>query len=100
MITVAQYAAQLDAQGNPVKDGNGRFIKTSNIVGYTVMEKRAGWGAEYPEAQRNGEWEYQAFRADKTPNPNANLTGCFNCHKPQATQDYVFSYQSMKTAAR
>ena len=100
VITVAQYAAQLDAQGNPVKDGNGRFIKTSNIVGYTVMEKRAGWGAEYPEAQRNGEWEYQAFRADKTPNPNANLTGCFNCHKPQATQDYVFSYQSMKTAAR
>jgi Cytochrome P460 len=100
VITVAQYAAQLDAQGNPVKDANGRFIKTSNILGYTVMEKRAGWGAEYPETQRNGEWEYQAFRADKTPNPNANLTGCFNCHKPQAAQDYVFSYQSLKTAAR
>jgi len=96
VITVAQYAAQLDAEGNPVKDPSGRFVKTSNIVGYTVMEKRAGWGAEYPEAQRNGEWEYQAFRADKTANP----TACFNCHKPQATQDYVFSYQSLKTAAR
>jgi hypothetical protein len=100
VITVAQYAAQLDAEGNPVKDPSGRFVKTSNIVGYTVMEKRAGWGAEYPEAQRNGEWEYQAFRADKTANPNANLTACFNCHKPQAGQDFVFSYQSMKTAAR
>jgi hypothetical protein len=100
VITVAQYAAQLDAQGNPVKDANGRFIKTANIVGYTVMEKRAGWGAEYPETQRNGEWEYQAFRADKTPNPTANLTACFNCHKPQAAQDYVFSYPSLKTAVR
>jgi hypothetical protein len=100
VITVAQYAAQLDAEGNPVKDSGGRFIKTSNIVGYTVMEKRAGWGAEYPEAQRNGEWEYQAFRADKTANPNANLTACFNCHKPHAAQDFVFSYQSMKTATR
>jgi hypothetical protein len=100
VITVAQYAAQLDPQGNPAKDAGGRFIKTANIVGYTVMEKRAGWGTEYPEAQRNGEWEYQAFRADKTPNPTANLTACFNCHKPQATQDYVFSYQSLKTAAR
>jgi cytochrome c553 len=100
VITVAQYAAQLDAQGNPAKDASGRFIKTSNIVGYTVMEKRAGWGAEYPDAQRNGEWEYQAFRADKTANPGANLTACFNCHKPQATQDYVFSYPSLKTAAR
>jgi hypothetical protein len=100
VITVAQYAAQLDADGNPVKDPSGRFIKTSNIVGYTVMEKRAGWGAEYPEAQRNGEWEYQAFRADMTANPGANLTVCFNCHKPQAGQDFVFSYQSMKTATR
>jgi Cytochrome P460 len=100
VITVAQYAAQLDAQGNPVKGADGRFVKTSNILGYTVMEKRTGWGAEYPETQRNGEWEYQAFRADKTPNPNANLTGCFNCHKPQATQDFVFSYASLKTVAR
>jgi hypothetical protein len=100
VITVVQYAAQLDAQGNPTKDANGRFAKTANILGYTVMEKRAGWGAEYPENMRNGEWEYQAFRADKTPNPNANLTACFNCHKPQAKQDYVFSYDKLKVAAR
>jgi hypothetical protein len=99
VITVVQYAAQLDPQGNPTKDANGRFTKTANILGYTVMEKRAGWGAEYPETQRNGEWEYQAFRADKTANPNANLTGCFNCHKPQAANDYVFSYDKLKLAA-
>jgi hypothetical protein len=100
VITVVQYAAQLDAQGNPAKDASGRFIKTSNILGYTVMEKRAGWGAEYPETQRNGEWEYQAFRADRSPNTNANLTGCFNCHKPQASQDFVFSYENLKMAAK
>jgi hypothetical protein len=100
VISVVQYAAQLDAQGNPIKDANGRFTKTASILGYTVMEKRAGWGAEYPETQRNGDWEYQAFRADKTPNPNANLTACFNCHKPQSTQDFVFSYEKLKVAAR
>jgi hypothetical protein len=100
VITVVQYAAQLDAQGNPTKDANGRFTKTSNILGYTVMEKRTGWGAEYPETKRNGEWEYQAFRADKMSNPNANLDGCFNCHKPQAANDYVYSYDKLKVAAR
>ena len=99
VITLVQYAAKLGTDGNPEKDANGRFIKT-NIIGYTVMEKRAGWGAEYREAQRNGDWEYQSFRADDTANPNANLTACFNCHKPQAGQDFVFSYQSMKTAVR
>jgi hypothetical protein len=100
VITVVQYAAQLDPQGNPAKDANGRFTKTGNIVGYTVMEKRAGWGAEYPQDKRNGEWEYQAFRADKTANPNANLGACFECHKPQATNDFVFSYDKLKVAAR
>jgi hypothetical protein len=100
VVTVVQYAALLDAQGNPAKDAGGRFSKTANILGYTVMEKRAGWGAEYPETQRNGEWEYQAFRADKTANPTANLAACFNCHKPQSTQDFVFSYDKMKVAAK
>jgi cytochrome P460 len=100
VITAVQYAAQLDAQGNPTKDANGRFTKTSTIQGYTVMEKRSGWGAEYPEAKRNGDWEYQAFRADKTPNTNANLDSCFNCHKPQATNDFVYTYDKMKVASR
>jgi hypothetical protein len=100
VITVVQYAAQIDAQGNPAKDSGGRFIKTNTIQGYTVMEKQAGWGSEYPEAKRNGEWEYQAFRADKTANANANLDSCFNCHKPQASNDFVYSYDKMKVAAR
>jgi hypothetical protein len=98
VLTMVQYAAKLDAQGNPEKDANGRFIKT-NVVGYTVMEKQTGWGKEYPANIRNGEWEYQAFRPDKTPNTAANLTGCFNCHKPlDARQDFVFSYDKLKTA--
>jgi Cytochrome P460 len=100
VITMVQYAAKLDGQGNPEKDANGRFIKTDTIVGYGVMEKRAGWGTEYPDNVRNGEWEYQAFKADGTPNTGANLTACFNCHKPQDKQDFVFSYEKMKTAAK
>src|SRR5262249_41630896 len=48
VITMLQYAAKLDAQGNPEKDASGRFIK-GNLIGYAVMEKRAGWGAEYPD---------------------------------------------------
>ena len=99
VITLVQYAAKLDAQGNPEKDANGRFIK-ANIIGYAVMEKRSGWGTEYPDNIRNGEWEYQAFKADKTPNTGANLTACFNCHKPLDKQDFVFVYDKMKSAAK
>ena len=95
VVTLVQYKAKLDAQGNPEKDANGRFIKT-DILAYTVMEKRKGWGAEYDEKIRNGEWEYQAFTAAKQPNPNAKLTACFECHKPlPQASDFLFTYGKM-----
>lgn len=90
VITVVQYNAQLDPAGNPVRGANERYIKT-DLRGYTVMEKRTGWGTDYAADLRNGEWEYQAFGADKKPNAMANLNTCLTCHKRQETQDFVYS---------
>lgn len=98
VLTMVNYKAKLNAAGEPEKDANGRFIKTDEIAGVAVMEKRAGWGAEYPDDMRNGEWEYQAFKGDKTVNDKANLKTCFTCHKPHDKQDFVFSFEKMKTA--
>ncbi len=96
VITLVQYRAKLDTQGNPEKDANGRFIKTNELLAYTVMEKRKGWGTEYDEKIRNGEWEYQAFTAAKAVNANAKLTACFECHKPlPGASDYLFTYGKM-----
>ena len=83
--------------GKPDKDANGRFIK-GDLIAYTVMEKRTGWGTEYPDDIRNGEWEYQAFKADRTVNDKAKLANCFTCHKPLDKQDFVFSFDAMKNA--
>ena len=99
VITVVIYAAQLDAQGGLTKDPSGHLIRTDKILGYAAMEKRAGWGEAYPEVVRNGDWEYQAFLPDRKVNANANLTSCFNCHRPQASQDFVFTHDSLKAAA-
>ena len=60
VLTLVQYKAQVDAAGAPVRGANGRFVK-GDLVGFTVMEKRAGWGTEYPAEWRNGDWEYAAF---------------------------------------
>ena len=98
VLTMVNYKAKLGADGNPEKDANGRFIKTDEVAGIAVMEKRTGWGAEYADDMRNGEWEYQAFTAAKAVNDKANLKGCFTCHKPLDKQDFVFSFDKMKTA--
>jgi hypothetical protein len=98
VIAAVAFAARLDGDGNPVKDASGKFVKTGDPLGYRVMEKRTGWGADYPADKRNGEWEYRVFRADKNPNPQADLDGCFGCHKPQDKLDFVFTYDKLKLA--
>lgn len=92
VITLVQWSVEQDEKGVPLKDANGRFVK-KDIIAHTVMEKRAGWGAEYPADMRNGEWEYAAFTADGRPNEkaNANVKACFTCHLPHARQDFVIS---------
>ena len=100
VLTLVQYQAQQDAEGKPIKDAKGRFVK-GKLLGYTVMEKRKGWGAEYPAEWRNGEWEYAAFTVDRKPNAkaNANAKNCFDCHKPHEKQDFVMSLASLSGTA-
>jgi plastocyanin len=94
VLTLVQYKAKVDDKGVPLKDAKGRFQK-GDLVAYTVMEKRTGWGGEYAADLRNGEWEYQAFGPNKAVNDKANLKACFQCHKPHAGQDYVISLASL-----
>lgn len=94
VLTLVQHKAKVDDKGNPIKGPDGRFVK-DGIVAYAVMEKRSGWGAQYPADIRNGEWEYQAFTADKKVNEKANLRACFQCHKPHENADFVISLASL-----
>ncbi len=98
VLTLVQYKAKVDDKGVPVRGPDGRFQK-GDLVAYTVMEKRTGWGAEYPDELRNGEWEYQVFGSDRKVNDKANLKACFQCHKPHAGQDYVISLARLAGAA-
>jgi len=100
VLTVVQYGAKSDDKGVPARDAKGRFVK-GDLIGYGVMEKRQGWGAEYPAEWRNGEWEYAAFTKDRKPNAkaNANTKNCFDCHKPHEKQDFVMSLASLSGTA-
>jgi len=98
VLTLVQYKAQLDAAGMPVKDAKGRFVK-GDFVAYTVMEKKAGYGTEYPPELRNGDWEYAVFNAEGKLNDKANYKACFECHKPHAKQDYVISLAAVRGVA-
>jgi hypothetical protein len=70
--------------------------RDGKLFRYVVMEKRAGWGADHPPDKRNGEWEFQAFDADRSVNRSENVDRCFGCHKGQAQSDFVFTRDRMK----
>jgi hypothetical protein len=95
--------AAIDAvkNGQPIPSGTVITLvdyRDGELFRYVVMEKRTGWGAAYPHEKRNGEWEFQAFNADKSLNPNENLDRCFSCHKSRENQDFVFTFDQMRNA--
>ncbi len=99
VITLVRYNVQLDANGKPLADTESRFIKTG-IKAFRVMEKRTGWGSEYPASKRNGEWEYQAFQPTGEVDTTVNLDSCFACHKNGDSVNFMFTADRLKSSRR
>jgi Cytochrome P460 len=83
-------SAKLGANGQPELDADGRFIPTDQIVLIATQQKRQGWGTEYADTIRNGEWEYAVFETNGSLRTSANLQPCMQCHKPRAADDFTF----------
>jgi len=88
------YQAKVDDNGALLRGPDGRLVK-GGLVGVFVMEKGAGWGAEYPDSLRNGEWKYARFAADGQRR-NVDTKPCFECHKPESAKDYVFTLNELR----
>jgi plastocyanin len=90
ILVMETYRAQEDEAGNVVLDDNGRYQRDT-LTGIFLMRKEPGFGAAY-EANRSGEWEYVAFRPDRTySTPARNSAPCAVCHTDAGgTRDWVF----------
>jgi hypothetical protein len=79
IILFESYTVQEDGAGEPLRDGNGRFIPNA-LTTIFVMRKEKGFGADYKEL-RNGEWEYVAYRPDGSYATTPRNSGsCALCH--------------------
>ena len=90
ILVMETWRAAEDGDGNVVLDDNGRYQRDA-LTGIFVMRKEAGFGAAY-EMNRSGEWEYVAFRPDKSYLTTArNSAPCSVCHTDAGgTRDWVF----------
>ncbi len=91
------YPVKADAKGELAKDSSGRLVK-GDLAAVFVMEKRAGFGANYPEDIRTGDWEYSRFSPDGQRLPDQDSTQCMKCHKPLTKQDFLFTLPRLAAA--
>lgn len=99
VLLVEVFKAKLGPGKKPVVGADGFFVAGKRAA-FTAMERRAGWGADFPAMLRNGDWNYAVFKADRSPRPGVNQATCLACHKPLAGDSYVFSLKQLREVAR
>ena len=92
------YSVKLDDQKNPVKGADGQFV-AEKLVAYTAMATGSGWGNEFPDMLRNGDWNYAVFSTEKQQRP-VNQAECLGCHKPLDKASYVFTLKELAGAGK
>lgn len=97
MLT-SREAMEAAKQGLPMPDGSHvviQFWRDGAVTRYFIMQKGAGWGAEYDEARRTGDWQFQAFNADGTPDNANDSARCQSCHRARAETQYQFMFDDL-----
>jgi hypothetical protein len=87
------YAARKDGDGNVMTSSLGRRTR-DKLVAIAVMEKQAGWGAQFPKELRNGDWDFAIFSPDGKP-LDKDLNACRSCHAPLQETQHIFSLQHL-----
>ena len=88
------YKAKKDQDGNVIESRLGRRIN-GELALVAVMEKHKGWGDDFPQALKNGDWDFAAFKSDGTP-AKTDLNACRACHAPLTDTRHTFSYEHLK----
>jgi len=93
------HTVKLDAEKNPMKGADGFFVP-EKLVAYTAMQTGAGWGNEFPEMLRNGDWNYAVFTPEKQQRAGVNQAECLACHKPLDKESFVFTLKELAAAGK
>lgn len=91
VFVMETWTTKKDEAGNVLLDAQGRYQR-DQLTTIFVQRKEPGFGAEY-EQWRSGEWEYVAYRPDRSYQTTPrNTNACAACHLQQAgaAKDYIF----------
>lgn len=93
-ISTTRAAIEAIQKGLPVPNGTHFVLadyRDEKIFRYFVMEKGAGWGNDFEERRRTGDWQFQWFKPDRTINLQENTARCMACHASQKDSQYLYT---------
>lgn len=93
-ISTTRAAIEAIQKGLPVPNGTHFVLadyRDEKIYRYFVMEKGAGWGADFDERRRTGDWQFQWYWPDRQVNLKENTARCMSCHSSQKDRNYLYT---------
>ena len=93
--------AALDAikAGTPAPPGTQVILqdwRDGAVYRLFVMQNGAGWGDDYAEASRAGDWQFQWYWPDGSINTDENTERCRACHQSREGSDYIFTHDDAR----
>ena len=86
-------------KGQPMPYGTHvvlKDIRDGKPYRYFIMQKGAGWGADYDAKRRTGDWQFQWFWPDKSINMQENTSRCQSCHESREDDQYMYTLRDLK----
>jgi plastocyanin len=93
VIVFESWRPKEDAQGALVYDANGHMIRES-LNAIFVARKEQGFGEAYQQF-RTGEWEYVAYRPDRSYQTTPQMSGtCAACHSAGSRNERDWTFRA------
>ncbi len=85
--------------GKPIPDGAHVTLviyRNGALADYFIMQKGQGWGADYDNQRRTGDWQFQRYFPDRTIQASHDSARCQSCHQGRASSEYLYTMDAMK----
>lgn len=93
-VLVAEiYAASKGADGKVLESDLARRLP-GEWKAIALMERRDGWGDQYPVGLKVGNWEFEVF-STSGKNLGKDTTACRACHEPRSEKGFMFSLEHL-----
>lgn len=94
-----QETIDIAKAGRPLPPGTVLVLEIyadDALTDYFVMEKGEGWGLDFAEEDRAGDWHFQQFGPDGQVRRTAIADRCQSCHQGAAENDFMFTWDRIQ----